>query len=63
MSKYIVASREGTKMSTEAEALVAALKRVYKEGLGVDYALVCQGEVKMVHSQVLGMGCINLCIL
>ena len=26
--------------------------KAYKEGVGVDFALVCQGEVKMVHSQV-----------
>ena len=51
------AFRERTKMSTEVQhpdqPLVAAMKRAYKEGLGVDYALICQGEVKRVHSQVL----------
>ena len=50
-------SRERSKMMSiekpfPGQALVAAMKRAYKEGLGVDYALVCQGEVKMVHSQV-----------
>ena len=47
-------------MSTHAlnpgQALVAAMKRAHMEGLGADYALVCQGEVKMVHYQVLGKG-------
>ena len=33
-------------------ALSAAMLKAYKEGLGVDFALVCQGEVKKVHSQV-----------
>ena len=50
-------------MSTHAlnpgQALVAAMKRAYMEGLGADYVLVCQGEVKMVHSQVSGNGCIT----
>ena len=35
-----------------ATALSAAMLKAYKEGVGVDFALVCQGEVKMVHSQV-----------
>ena len=55
------AFRERTKMSKEVQnpdqPLVVAMKRAYKEGLGVDYALICQGEVKRVHSQVLEMGC------
>ena len=33
-------------------ALSAAMLKAYKEGLGVDFALICQGEVKNVHSQV-----------
>ena len=34
-------------------ALSAAMMKAYKEGLGVDFALVCQGVTKHVHSQVL----------
>ena len=26
--------------------------KAYKEGLGVDFALVCEGVVKQVHSQL-----------
>lgn len=33
-------------------AFSAAMLKAYKEGLGVDFVLVCQGEVKHVHSQV-----------
>ena len=33
-------------------ALSAAMLKAYKEGLGVDFVLICQGEVKNVHSQV-----------
>ena len=41
--------------------LSAAMLKAYKEGLGVDFGLVCQGEVKMVHSQVrIGQGCIGV---
>ena len=36
-------------------ALSAALMKAYKEGLGVDFALVCQGVTKLVHSQVSGL--------
>ena len=43
----------------EALALAAAMRSAYKKSLGVDYALVCQGEVKMVHTQVKGKGCIG----
>ena len=28
------------------------MRKAYKKGLGVDFALVCQDMVKMVHSQV-----------
>ena len=45
-------------MSTEAlspgETLSARMTKAYKEGRGVDFALICQGEIKMVHSQVQG---------
>ena len=30
-----------------------AMLKAYKEGLGVDFALVCEGVVKQVHSQVI----------
>ena len=47
-------------MSTEAlspgEMLSAPIVKAYKEGRGVDFALICQGEIKMVHSQVQGKG-------
>ena len=33
-------------------ALSAAMMKAYKEGMGVDFALVCQGVTKHVHSQV-----------
>ena len=33
-------------------ALSAAMMKAYNEGLGVDFALVCQGVTKHVHSQV-----------
>ena len=33
-------------------ALSDAMVKAYKEGLGVDFALVCEGVVKQVHSQV-----------
>ena len=34
-------------------ALSAAMMKAYKEGLGVDFTLVCQGVARHVHSQVL----------
>ena len=40
-----------------------AYKKAYKEGRGVDFALVCQGVVKNVHSQVWGGGVLNFEIL
>ena len=33
-------------------ALSSAMMKAYKEGLGVDFALICQGVTKQVHSQV-----------
>ena len=33
-------------------ALAEAMLKAYKEGLGVDFALICEGVVKHVHSQV-----------
>ena len=36
-------------------ALSSAMMKAYKEGLGVDFALVCQGVTKHVHSQVLSL--------
>ena len=36
-----------------ATAFSSAMMKAYKEGLGVDFALVCQGVTKHVHSQVL----------
>ena len=33
-------------------ALADAMLKAYKEGLGVDFALICEGVVKQVHSQV-----------
>ena len=32
--------------------LSSAMMKAYKEGLGVDFALICQGVTKQVHSQV-----------
>ena len=33
-------------------AFSSAMRKAYEEGLGVDFALVCQGATKHVHSQV-----------
>ena len=34
-------------------AFSSAMRKAYEEGLGVDFALVCQGVTKRVHSQVI----------
>ena len=41
------------KMSKEAMKVQDAMLKAYKEGLGVDFALVCEGVVKQVHSQLI----------
>jgi len=47
------AEEEDTPAADMSAALSVAMLKAYKEGLGVDFTLVCQGVVKNVHSQVI----------
>ena len=44
-------------------ALSAAMMKAYKEGLGVDFTLVCEGVTRHVHSQVLCEGLLDAKLL